>query len=85
MTVVLVNKVLDALEIPVPVHRADARLRHRCICEKEPTRSSFTQAARIFAWAKQSFAKKIIKGEVDLENSLGERDRKWSSSQRKRG
>lgn len=32
----LVNKVLDALEIPVPMHRADAELRHPCGYEKQP-------------------------------------------------
>lgn len=50
----LVNKVLDALEIPVPVHRADAELKHHCSCEKQPRRSSYTQAVGIFVQAKQN-------------------------------
>lgn len=84
MTFVLVNNVLNALESPVPMHRADAKLTHHCSCEKQPKISSFTQAEGIFAWAKQNIVKKkIIKGKVDLEPSLGERGRKWSSGQRK--
>lgn len=34
LTAVLVNKVLDALEIPVPVHGADAELRHQLHLQK---------------------------------------------------
>lgn len=60
LTFVLVNKVLDALEIPVPMHRADAELMHHCGCEKQPKRSSFTQATGIFAWAKQNLVEKIL-------------------------
>lgn len=58
LTFVLVNNVLGALEIPVPMHRADAELTHDCSCEKQPERSSFTQAAGIFAWVKQNFVEK---------------------------
>lgn len=59
----LVNKVLDALEIPVPVHRADAELKHHYSHEKQPKRSSYTQALGIFVQTKQNFVtkKKLVK------------------------
>lgn len=47
----LVNKVLDALEISVPMHRADSELGHHFSCEKHPKRSSYTQAVGIFVQA----------------------------------
>lgn len=52
---VLVNTGLDALEVPVPMHRPDAELTYHCSCEKQPKGSSFPQATGVFAWAKQSF------------------------------
>lgn len=59
----LVNKVLDALEIPVPLHRADAELRHHRGCAKQPKRYSYTQAVGTFVQAKQNFMikKKLVK------------------------
>lgn len=51
---VLVNKDLDALEIPVPMHRPDAELTYHCSCEKQPKGFSFPQATGVFAWAKQT-------------------------------
>lgn len=87
MNIVLVVKVLDAPGIPVPIHRADAQLTHRCLGVKQPkilhsgSRDVCLGKAELCEKQKQKQKQNLIKGKVDLEPSFGERGRKWSGGQ----